>query len=254
MILRRVIAHFRKQEWTAIAIDFVIVVLGVFVGLQVANWNAARSNERAYQDALRRLAEENRAMLERAASSRATISGMLVDAQRAIAALRNCEAGPEAEAIINKGLNSIRSGRAVGVSTLAIDQLVSDDRLLDRQDENARASLRSYHSYLHGVADTSFRILTDNDLDIVDRHPAVGFSGLVAPSETFNKADVRRAEIAVPPEAACKDPTFVKLFYDWERKHNFQLNLIGELEEIISQRAVELRLPSPAGLEKDAAP
>ncbi len=42
MILRRVIAHLRKQEWTAIAIDFLIVVLGVFVGLQVSNWNAAR--------------------------------------------------------------------------------------------------------------------------------------------------------------------------------------------------------------------
>jgi hypothetical protein len=43
MILRRVIAHFRKQEWTAIAIDFVIVVVGVFVGLQVNNWNEARA-------------------------------------------------------------------------------------------------------------------------------------------------------------------------------------------------------------------
>jgi hypothetical protein len=42
MILRRVIGHFRKQEWTAIALDFVIVVLGVFVGIQVSNWNAAR--------------------------------------------------------------------------------------------------------------------------------------------------------------------------------------------------------------------
>lgn len=44
MILRRVIAHFRKQEWTAIAIDFVIVVVGVFVGLQVNNWNEARKD------------------------------------------------------------------------------------------------------------------------------------------------------------------------------------------------------------------
>jgi len=42
MILRRIIAHFRKQEWTAIFLDFVIVVLGVFVGLQVNTWNAAR--------------------------------------------------------------------------------------------------------------------------------------------------------------------------------------------------------------------
>ncbi|MEX0644262.1 MAG: hypothetical protein WD076_03070, partial [Parvularculaceae bacterium] len=45
MILRRVIAHFRKQEWTAIAIDFLIVVIGVFVGIQVSNWNAARADQ-----------------------------------------------------------------------------------------------------------------------------------------------------------------------------------------------------------------
>ena len=58
MILRRVIAHFRKQEWTAIAIDFLIVVLGVFVGLQVSNWNAAqgdRVKEAAY---LRQLVDD----------------------------------------------------------------------------------------------------------------------------------------------------------------------------------------------------
>ena len=42
MILRRVIDHFRKQEWTAIFLDFLIVVAGVFVGMQVNNWNEAR--------------------------------------------------------------------------------------------------------------------------------------------------------------------------------------------------------------------
>ncbi|MEZ5894985.1 MAG: hypothetical protein R3C51_01170 [Parvularculaceae bacterium] len=43
MILRRFIDHFRKQAWTAIALDFIIVVLGVFIGIQVSNWNAARA-------------------------------------------------------------------------------------------------------------------------------------------------------------------------------------------------------------------
>lgn len=42
MFLRRMIEHVRRQHWTAIAIDFVIVVLGVFIGLQVDNWNDAR--------------------------------------------------------------------------------------------------------------------------------------------------------------------------------------------------------------------
>ena len=43
MILRRVIHHVKNQHWTAVFLDFVIVVLGVFVGIQVSNWNAARA-------------------------------------------------------------------------------------------------------------------------------------------------------------------------------------------------------------------
>ena len=45
MILRRVIKHVRNQEWTAIVIDFFIVVFGVFVGLQVQQWNEARNDD-----------------------------------------------------------------------------------------------------------------------------------------------------------------------------------------------------------------
>jgi hypothetical protein len=39
---RGVIEHVRRQEWTAIAIDLAIVVVGVFIGMQVSNWNAER--------------------------------------------------------------------------------------------------------------------------------------------------------------------------------------------------------------------
>lgn len=55
MLLRRVIEHFRKQEWTAIGIDFVIVVVGVFIGLQVANWNEARVDQQRAHAYLERI-------------------------------------------------------------------------------------------------------------------------------------------------------------------------------------------------------
>lgn len=42
MILRRVISHVRNQEWTAIVIDFLIVVVGVFIGIEVSNWNESQ--------------------------------------------------------------------------------------------------------------------------------------------------------------------------------------------------------------------
>jgi len=40
MILRRVIEHVKNQHWTAVWIDLIIVILGVFIGTQVSNWNA----------------------------------------------------------------------------------------------------------------------------------------------------------------------------------------------------------------------
>jgi hypothetical protein len=46
MIPRRIYEHVKAHDWFAVAMDFVIVVLGVFIGIQVSNWNAARE-ERA---------------------------------------------------------------------------------------------------------------------------------------------------------------------------------------------------------------
>ncbi len=61
MLLRRVIEHVKAQNWTAVALDFVIVVVGVFIGIQVANWNEARSDKESERVVL----EEMRAALER---------------------------------------------------------------------------------------------------------------------------------------------------------------------------------------------
>ena len=42
MILRRLSQSLKDQNWTAIWIEFILLVVGVFLGIQVANWNAAR--------------------------------------------------------------------------------------------------------------------------------------------------------------------------------------------------------------------
>jgi hypothetical protein len=55
MLLRRVIQHVKRQEWTAIAIDFVIVVVGVFIGVQAANWNEARADASRARSYLERI-------------------------------------------------------------------------------------------------------------------------------------------------------------------------------------------------------
>ena len=45
MFLRRIIEHVTTQNWTAIVLDFIIVVAGVFVGLQAQEWSVERQNQ-----------------------------------------------------------------------------------------------------------------------------------------------------------------------------------------------------------------
>ena len=42
MILRRLVDSLKQQHWAGVFVELVIVVLGVFIGLQVDNWNQAR--------------------------------------------------------------------------------------------------------------------------------------------------------------------------------------------------------------------
>ena len=44
MLMRRLTQSLQKQDWTAITIEFVLLVVGVFLGIQVANWNAERES------------------------------------------------------------------------------------------------------------------------------------------------------------------------------------------------------------------
>src|SRR5262245_10885077 len=47
MIPRRLYEHVKTHNWFAVVIDLVVVVVGVFIGIQVANWNAERLERNA---------------------------------------------------------------------------------------------------------------------------------------------------------------------------------------------------------------
>jgi hypothetical protein len=64
LILKRISTAIREQDWAAVAIEFVVVVLGIFVALQAEGWYQERENRRLEQVYLSRLTEETRANLE----------------------------------------------------------------------------------------------------------------------------------------------------------------------------------------------
>ena len=65
MLLRRVLMHFRKQDWIAIGLDFIIVVVGIFVGLQVSQWNDHRQERVLEQQYLQSLKSDFESDIEK---------------------------------------------------------------------------------------------------------------------------------------------------------------------------------------------
>ena len=58
MILRRLSGNLKSQNWMAIGIEFLLVVLGVFFGILAANWNEERIARRETRELLAQLDTE----------------------------------------------------------------------------------------------------------------------------------------------------------------------------------------------------
>ena len=58
MIFKRAVAKLRAQDWTAISIELVIVIMGVFIGTWVANWNQQRQAQSEARQMLLQLQPE----------------------------------------------------------------------------------------------------------------------------------------------------------------------------------------------------
>ena len=68
MILRRLSQSLKEQNWTAIWIEFFLLVAGVFLGIQAANWNEQRTIDRKAKVFTERLREDLRVEVWRLAA------------------------------------------------------------------------------------------------------------------------------------------------------------------------------------------
>ena len=196
-----------------------------------------------------RLAEENFDTLDQLEEYRPAAEESLVEVQAAIHVLQTCETGSAAEATLNHGLNVIRGSSRPEATTLALDQLVNDDNLLARQNTTIRTILREYHAQLHSMNNTAQLVNDSLSPQENDRHPLIGFTGILDPSESHNGVDVRRAKVNAPLAVVCKDNSFAKQFYAWERSHVFQLYIVQQMKQAITDtmKTLELVRPLPQG-------
>lgn len=64
MFLKRLAKSIRKQDWASIGIEFLIVLLGVFLALQAEDWNQERKDRNLEQAYILRLIDETKANID----------------------------------------------------------------------------------------------------------------------------------------------------------------------------------------------
>ncbi|MHA7873520.1 MAG: hypothetical protein ACX939_14320 [Hyphococcus sp.] len=144
MLLRRVIEHVKTQNWTAVALDFVIVVVGVFIGIQVSNWNDARVESARAVELKARLLDDFELLAEGIRQGEARVSYSAQTADEVYALLVSGGA-PQDAASFGQQLNVAGSSYpAVGVAPTFSEMLSTGDvRLIENK--ALRNALVKYH-------------------------------------------------------------------------------------------------------------
>ena len=152
MILRRLAASLKAQNWTAIAIEFVLLVLGVFLGIQVANWNEARNLQQRKAAALERMHDEGEANI---AYLQRRIDVLGRDAPARTEALRRLSANDwqgADPARMAAAFDSIGYAPALSPPRGVYDELISTGMFAELGDPRLRDAISSYYASV-GYAD-----------------------------------------------------------------------------------------------------
>lgn len=151
MILRRVIEHVKAQQWTAVFLDFFIVVVGILIAFQITEWNQARKDQVKEAVYLARLDAEMDVILERlqsgvAIARESSEATELLLATHSGRADETKDAGPSNEEL-RAAVRLLRAGRVPAGSPAAFRQMVSSGELTLLRSEDLRNALFAYDEF-----------------------------------------------------------------------------------------------------------
>jgi hypothetical protein len=156
MILRRVMEHVKAQNWFAVALDFVIVVVGVFIGIQVSNWNTDQNNKRAAREYVVRIQGELAANRQDMATRTEYFSRVKNHALRALEALDKPPETLGEKFIIDSYFASLSLRRRISRATY--DELLSASEINAYIDIALRQRMNEYYRAIEGSQDVFLEI------------------------------------------------------------------------------------------------
>jgi len=136
MLLRSVTEHVRTQNWFAVGVDLVIVVFGVYIGIQVSNWNEAFLENQRGEYFAERLREDLRKEFEIYENEDSYYSSVHEYALRAIDLVDNDDPAFDNEFVVS-AYNATQFYHGQSARS-TFDELVATGNLYLLKDDNLR--------------------------------------------------------------------------------------------------------------------
>jgi hypothetical protein len=143
MILSRVIEHVKAQNWLAVALDFVIVVMGVFIGIQLGNWNQYAGDRRAETEYLRQLQGDLR-NIQAEIDAQIEIERFHADLADAVFDLIRNDVSDDRALKVDMGLSELTARRTLRTQSPTFLNLQGSGKLDLISDPELRAAIISY--------------------------------------------------------------------------------------------------------------
>ena len=128
MILRRITKHVKDQNWFAVGLDFFIVVVGVFFGLQVSNWNAERLERTQERDYLVRLHGDFVESINGQSRDLDFLGRQLSDQAIIVKSLDACAVSSEDAAAFQRGINTLGYINPPRIVRRTVDEMIAAGR------------------------------------------------------------------------------------------------------------------------------
>ena len=164
MILRRIAEGVRNQDWFTVVVEVLIVVVGIFLGLQVDDWNEARKERALEHEYLARLAGDIRVDIDEFLK----LQGIFETKAKMIADLQELPVAeilsrPEDQLALELDYTTWKALPEIQSATMT--ELTSAGRLTLLRDSPLRTALSSYYSeyeLLSGIlseSDGNYRVM-----------------------------------------------------------------------------------------------
>tara|TARA_R110002020_G_scaffold263353_3_gene477873 strand:- start:10967 stop:11671 length:705 start_codon:yes stop_codon:yes gene_type:complete len=144
MILRRLTNAFRKQDWFTVVIETLIVVLGVFIGLQVGNWNDAARDRTQEAIVLDQLEREFTSVVEAAKEAKVEADISLTATRQVLRAIRDGKE-PEDPAAFLQTLGRAGGFESGPLEPVTLTELMTASGLSELSSPDLRTALIRYH-------------------------------------------------------------------------------------------------------------